>query len=121
VALVILPTIQYHSGQILDMKRLTEEAHKHGILIVFDGCHSVVAIPHAFSEWDVEFSYWSNYKYLNGGPGSVGGMYVNRKYLMRIQVWLAGLAPERISNLILSIPLRLRKPPEPIKTAHRMC
>ncbi|WP_286229911.1 kynureninase [Neobacillus mesonae] len=80
VALVILPTVQYRSGQILDMKRLTEEAHKRGILIGFDGCHSVGAIPHAFSEWDVDFAYWCNYKYLNGGPGSVGGLYVNRKH-----------------------------------------
>ncbi|GHI01064.1 kynureninase [Neobacillus kokaensis] len=80
VALVILPTVQYRSGQILDMKRLTEEAHKRGILIGFDGCHSVGAIPHSFSEWDVDFAYWCNYKYLNGGPGSVGGLYVNRKH-----------------------------------------
>ncbi|MED1468459.1 kynureninase [Bacillus salipaludis] len=80
VALVILPTVQYRSGQILDMKRLTEEAHKRGILIGFDGCHSVGAIPHSFSEWDVDFGYWCNYKYLNGGPGSVGGLYVNRKH-----------------------------------------
>ncbi|WP_050616444.1 kynureninase [Bacillus testis] len=80
VALVVLPTVQYRSGQILDMKRLTEEAHKRGILIGFDGCHSVGAIPHAFSEWNVDFAYWCNYKYLNGGPGSVGGLYVNRKH-----------------------------------------
>lgn len=80
IALIILPTVQYRSGQILDMKRLTEEAHKRGILIGFDGCHSVGAIPHSFSEWGVDFAYWCNYKHLNGGPGSVGGLYVNRKH-----------------------------------------
>lgn len=80
VALVILPTVQYRSGQLLDMKRLTDEAHKRGILIGFDGCHSVGSIPHAFSDWDVDFAYWCNYKYLNGGPGGVGGLYVNRKH-----------------------------------------
>lgn len=80
VALIILPTVQYRSGQILDMKRLTTEAHKRGILIGFDGCHSVGAIPHSFSEWEVDFAYWCNYKYLNGGPGSVGGLYVNRQH-----------------------------------------
>jgi kynureninase len=80
IALIILPTVQYRSGQILDMKRLTEEAHKRGILIGFDGCHSVGAIPHSFSDWEVDFAYWCNYKYLNGGPGSVGGLYVNRKH-----------------------------------------
>lgn len=78
VALVILPTVQYRSGQILNMEWLTEEAHKRGILIGFDACHSVGVIPHTFSEWNVDFAYWCNYKYLNGGPGSVGGLYVNQ-------------------------------------------
>lgn len=80
IALVILPTVLYRSGQILDMKRLTAEAHRRGILIGFDGCHSIGAIPHSFSEWGVDFAYWCNYKHLNGGPGCVGGLYVNRKH-----------------------------------------
>lgn len=80
IALIILPTVLYRSGQILDMKRLTAEANKRGILIGFDGCHSIGAIPHSFSEWDVDFAYWCNYKHLNGGPGSVGGLYVNSKH-----------------------------------------
>ncbi|MGM0885767.1 MAG: kynureninase [Bacillota bacterium] len=80
IALIILPTVLYRSGQILDMKRLTDEAHKRGIVIGFDGCHSIGAIPHSFSEWDVDFAYWCNYKHLNGGPGGVGGLYVNRKH-----------------------------------------
>jgi kynureninase len=80
VALIILPTVLYRSGQILDIKRLTAEAHNRNILIGFDGCHSIGAMPHSFSEWDVDFAYWCNYKYLNGGPGSVGGLYVNRRH-----------------------------------------
>ncbi|MCM3765155.1 kynureninase [Neobacillus niacini] len=80
VATVILPTVLYRSGQILDMERLTAEAHKRNILIGFDACHSIGAIPHSFSEWDVDFAYWCNYKYLNGGPGAVGGLYVNRRH-----------------------------------------
>jgi kynureninase len=80
IALIILPTVLYRSGQILDMKRLTAEANKRGILIGFDGCHSIGAIQHSFSEWGVDFAYWCNYKHLNGGPGSVGGLYVNAKH-----------------------------------------
>ncbi|MEH6907617.1 kynureninase [Neobacillus drentensis] len=80
IALIILPTVLYRSGQILDMKRLTAEANKRGILIGFDGCHSIGAIPHSFNEWGVDFAYWCNYKHLNGGPGSVGGLYVNSKH-----------------------------------------
>lgn len=80
IALIILPTVLYRSGQTLNMKWLTEEAHKRGILIGFDGCHSVGAIPHYFNEWGVDFAYWCNYKHLNGGPGAVGALYVNRRH-----------------------------------------
>jgi kynureninase len=80
IALIILPTVLYRSGQILDMKLLSAEANKRGILIGFDGCHSIGAIPHSFGEWGVDFAYWCNYKHLNGGPGSVGGLYVNKKH-----------------------------------------
>ncbi|WP_232698291.1 kynureninase [Brevibacillus daliensis] len=80
IAVIIMPAVFYRSGQLLDMKRLTEEAHKHGILIGFDGCHSVGSVPHYFSDWDVDFAFWCNYKYLNAGPGGVGSLYVNRKH-----------------------------------------
>ncbi|KKI94119.1 kynureninase [Bacillus sp. SA1-12] len=80
IAVMIMPTVLYRSGQILDMKRLTAEAHKRGILIGFDACHSVGAIPHLFSEWGVDFAYWCHYKHINGGPGAVGGLYVNKKH-----------------------------------------
>src|SRR5699024_10419583 len=58
VALIVLPSILYRSGQILDMKRLTEEAHKRNIPIGFDLCHSIGAIPHELSDWDVDFAFW---------------------------------------------------------------
>lgn len=84
IALIVLPSVLYRSGQILDMKRLTEEAHKRDILIGFDCCHSVGAIPHYFNDWDVDFAVWCNYKYLNAGPGGVGALYVNRKHFHRV-------------------------------------
>lgn len=80
VALIVLPSVLYRSGQILDMERLTKEAHKRNILIGFDLCHSIGAIPHALNEWDVDFAVWCNYKHLNGGPGSVAGLYVNKRH-----------------------------------------
>ncbi|KXH84057.1 kynureninase [Sporosarcina sp. HYO08] len=83
IALIVLPSVLYRSGQILDMERLTAEAHKRGILIGFDLCHSVGSIPHALHDWDVDFAFWCTYKHLNGGPGSVGGLYVNEKHLGR--------------------------------------
>ena len=80
VAMIILPSVLYRSGQILNMKLITEEAHKRDILIGFDLCHSIGAIPHSLTEWGVDFAFWCTYKHLNGGPGAVGGLYTNQKH-----------------------------------------
>ncbi len=80
VALVVLPSVIYRSGQLLDMGRLTAAAWERGILIGFDCAHSAGAVPHRFSEWGVDFAVWCSYKYLNAGPGSVAGLYVNRRH-----------------------------------------
>ncbi|WLR51694.1 kynureninase [Bacillus tianshenii] len=80
VALIVLSSILYRSGQILDMKRLTEEAHKRKIVIGFDLCHSIGSIPHQLSDWGVDFAFWCTYKHINGGPGSVAALYVNKKH-----------------------------------------
>jgi len=84
IALIILPTVLYRSGQLFDIERLTKAAHDRGIMIGFDGCHSVGAIPHKFHEWDVDFAYWCNYKYLNSGPGGVGSLFVHEKHFGRM-------------------------------------
>ncbi|WP_078382731.1 kynureninase [Sutcliffiella halmapala] len=80
IALIVLPGVLYRSGQVLDMERLTKEAHKRNILIGFDLCHSIGSIPHELSAWDVDFAFWCNYKHLNGGPGSTGGLYINKRH-----------------------------------------
>lgn len=80
VAMVVLSSVLYRSGQILDMEYITKEAHKRGILVAFDLCHSIGAIEHELSKWDVDFAFWCTYKHLNGGPGSVGGLYVNKRH-----------------------------------------
>ncbi|APH06429.1 kynureninase [Bacillus weihaiensis] len=84
IALIVLPGVLYRSGQILDMKRLTEEAHRRNILIGFDLCHSIGSIPHHLSEWGVDFAFWCNYKHLNGGPGGTGGLYVNQRHFKKV-------------------------------------
>jgi kynureninase len=80
VALIVLPSVLYRSGQLLDMERLTREAHKRNIPIGFDLCHSIGAVGHELSKWGVDFAFWCNYKYVNAGPGGVGGIYVNNKH-----------------------------------------
>lgn len=81
VALIVLPSVLYRSGQILDIELLTKEAHRRNILIGFDLCHSIGSIPHELTAWNVDFAFWCNYKHLNGGPGATGGLFVNRRHL----------------------------------------
>jgi kynureninase len=83
VALVFLPSVLYRSGQLLDIRHLTREAHRRNILIGFDCCHSVGSVPHQFDEWGVDFGLWCSYKYLNGGPGSTAFLYVNKEHFDR--------------------------------------
>jgi kynureninase len=80
VALVVLPSVLYRSGQLLDVQRLTRAAHERGIPIGFDCAHSAGSVPHHLHEWGVDFAYWCTYKYLNGGPGAVGSLFVHERH-----------------------------------------
>lgn len=80
VAVIVLPSVLYRSGQVLDMQQLTKAAHARGIVIGFDLCHSIGALPHQLHEWGVDFAFWCTYKHVNGGPGSVGGLFVHDKH-----------------------------------------
>lgn len=84
VALILLPSVLYRSGQLLDMERLTAEAHRRHIPIGFDCSHSAGAIPHRLHDWGVDFAFWCNYKYLNGGPGAVGSLFVHQRHFGRL-------------------------------------
>lgn len=81
VALIVLPSVLYRSGQLLNIRKLTQAAHERGILIGIDACHSIGAIPHHFHDDEVDFAFWCNYKYLNNGPGGTAGLFVHEKHL----------------------------------------
>ncbi|HAM80313.1 kynureninase [Ornithinibacillus bavariensis] len=83
IALIVLPSVLYRSGQLLELDTITKAANERGIVIGFDLCHSIGSIPHELSHWGVDFAFWCTYKHLNGGPGSVAGLYVNEKHLGR--------------------------------------
>lgn len=80
VGILFMPTALYRSGQLFDVAALTELAHEHGALAGFDAAHTVGAVPHEFAAADVDFAVWCSYKYLNAGPGSIAGLYVNERY-----------------------------------------
>jgi kynureninase len=97
VQLAVLPAVLFTSGQLLDVALLTREAHARGVLIGFDCSHSIGAVPHQLDEDGVDFAIWCNYKWLNAGPGAVGGIYLNRRHFKRspgLEGWW-GVRPER--------------------------
>jgi kynureninase len=83
VQLALLPAVLFTSGQLLDVALLTREAHARGVLIGFDCSHSIGAVPHRLDDDGVDFAIWCNYKWLNAGPGAVGGLYLNRRHFGR--------------------------------------
>lgn len=80
VAVLLLPSVLYRSGQLLPIRKITEAAHEKGILVGFDLAHSIGAMPHALHEDGVDFAVWCHYKYMNSGPGGTGGLYLHERH-----------------------------------------
>lgn len=80
IAVMVLPSVLYASGHRLDIRRWTVAAHQRGILVGWDLSHSIGILPHMLDEDEVDFAIWCHYKYLNAGPGAVGGLYLNRRH-----------------------------------------
>lgn len=80
VGIVFMPSVLYRSGQLFDIESITAAAHERDIYAGFDLAHSVGVVPHDLSTHDVDFAVWCSYKYLNAGPGAVGGLYVNERH-----------------------------------------
>ncbi|KAK0623496.1 kynureninase 1 [Immersiella caudata] len=76
-ALILLPGIQYYTGQLFDIQTITAFAHKHNIVVIWDLAHAVGNVPLSLHDWEVDAAAWCSYKYLNGGPGCIGGMFVH--------------------------------------------
>ncbi len=87
--LAVLPSVIYTSGQLLDMARITAVARANGTVIGWDLSHSVGTVPHELDAIGADFAFWCSYKYLNAGPGAVGGLYLNRRHFGK-PVGLAG-------------------------------
>jgi len=80
IALMLLPGVQYYTGQVLPMAELTRLARQRGICVGFDLAHAAGNIPLQLHDWQVDFACWCSYKYLNAGPGSAAGCFVHRRH-----------------------------------------
>lgn len=80
IALVLLPGVQYLTGQAFDLQAITALAHKHGCMVGFDLAHAVGNMPVALHDSGCDFAVWCSYKYFNAGPGAVGGCFVHARH-----------------------------------------
>jgi kynureninase len=80
IALVLFGGINYYTGQLYDIKSITQAAHKIGAYAGFDLAHVAGNVPMALHEWKVDFAAWCSYKYLNAGPGSAGGVFIHETF-----------------------------------------
>jgi kynureninase len=80
LALVLLPGVQYLTGQAFDLASLIAAARDTGASVGLDLAHAVGNIPLCLHDWNADFAVWCSYKYLNAGPGAVGGCFVHQRH-----------------------------------------
>lgn len=80
IAVIHFSGIQYYTGQFFNMKKITSLGHQYGCIVGFDLAHAVGNVPMQLHEWEVDFATWCSYKYLNCGPGSIGGCFLHNKH-----------------------------------------
>jgi len=80
LALVMLGGVNYFTGQVFDMASISEATHKAGAIFGLDLAHATGNVELKLHDWDVDFAAWCSYKYLNAGPGAVGGAFVHERH-----------------------------------------
>lgn len=100
LCLVLIGGVHYYTGQAFDMKSITAAAHKAGAFAGFDLAHAIGNIPLSLHVWEVDFAIWCSYKYLNSGPGGVGGLFIHEHHgnnlkLPRLSGWWAQREEDR--------------------------
>lgn len=81
LALVCFGAVNYFTGQFFELEKITKSAHAVGAKCGFDLAHCAGNLPLNLHDWNVDFACWCTYKYLNSGPGSVGGVFIHEKHV----------------------------------------
>lgn len=90
LAMVMIGGVNYYTGQVFDLKGITEAGQRVGAYVGFDLAHAVGNVPLELHKWNVDFACWCSYKYLNSGPGGVGGVYVHEHHAKNPKIFRLG-------------------------------
>lgn len=80
IALVLFAGVNFLTGQLFDVARITSAAQKQDCTVGIDLAHAVGNVPLSLHDWNVDFAVWCSYKYLNSGPGAVAGAFVHQRH-----------------------------------------
>ena len=80
LAVVMIGAVNFFTGQLFDIEKITSAAQRHEVVVGFDLAHAIGNVPLALHNWNVDFAVWCSYKYLNAGPGAAGGAFVHERH-----------------------------------------
>ncbi|ARN79097.1 kynureninase [Nonlabens spongiae] len=86
IALIMIGAVNYYTGQFFNLKKITELGHKQGCLVGFDCAHGAGNAPLNLHDSGSDFAVWCTYKYLNSGPGSLGGCFVHERHAQNLDL-----------------------------------
>jgi kynureninase len=86
LALVLLPSVQYLTGQSFDLPPVIDAARRVGAVVGLDLAHGIGNTQSQLHDWNVDFAVWCSYKYLNAGPGAIGGCFVHERHARRVDL-----------------------------------
>ncbi|XP_077176273.1 kynureninase isoform X1 [Paroedura picta] len=90
IAVILFSGVQYYTGQLFDIPRITKAGHEKGCFVGFDMAHAVGNVELYLHDWGVDFACWCSYKYLNSGAGGLAGAYIHEKHSQTVEPVLKG-------------------------------